>query len=124
MQLKYVGKSLATAILVGAQLINLAHALPFTPHNDTDPFKVLDPQNWVNPDNMTWADYRAPPGTTWSDPIRKGSIRNFNIALVTVDYPDMPFVITQPARSTVFSNPQPIVSGLKREDVPSFYHDL
>ncbi|KAF2182305.1 M6 metalloprotease [Zopfia rhizophila CBS 207.26] len=101
-----------------------SESLPFTRHNDTDPFKVLDPQNWVNPDNMTWADYRAPPGTTWSDPTRKGSIRNFNIALVTVDYPDMPFVITQPARSTVFTNPQPIVSGLKREDVPAFYRDL
>ncbi len=23
---------------------------------DDDPFAVLDPQNWVNPDNMTWED--------------------------------------------------------------------
>lgn len=24
--------------------------------SDVDPFAVLDPQNWVNPDNMTWED--------------------------------------------------------------------
>lgn len=90
----------------------------------SDPFAVIDPQNWVNPDNMTWADYVAPPGTTWSDPTRKGSIRNFNIALVTVDYPDEAFVISQAAGSSVFGNPQPIVSGLDRSEVPAFYRDL
>ncbi|KAI1103363.1 hypothetical protein F4804DRAFT_342528 [Jackrogersella minutella] len=82
------------------------------------------PINWVNPDDMTWADYKSPPGTSWNDPSRKGSERNFNIALVTVDYPDMPFVITQPVNSTVFGNPQPIMSGLDRAEVPAYYRDF
>jgi hypothetical protein len=47
----------------------------------SDPFAVLDPQNWVNPDDMTWADFVAPPGTNWSDPTITGTDRNFNIAL-------------------------------------------
>lgn len=98
---------------------NLARRAP-----DPDPFAVLDLQRWVNPDNMTWADWRAPPGTNWSDPAVRGASRNFNIALVTVDYDDMPFTITLPAGSTVFSNPQQAMSGLTREEVPGFYRDF
>jgi M6 family metalloprotease-like protein len=89
-----------------------------------DPFAILDKQNWVNPDNMTAADFVEPPNTNWADPSRKGTSRNFNIAMVTVDYPDSPFVITLPALSDIFGNPQPLASGIKREDVPKFYHDL
>jgi M6 family metalloprotease-like protein len=78
----------------------------------------------VNPDNMTWEQFVAPPSTDWSDPGRKGRDRNFKIAMVTVDYPDSPFVVTLPVQSDIFGNPQPLASGLKREDVPNFYKDL
>jgi M6 family metalloprotease-like protein len=78
----------------------------------------------VNPDNMTWEQFVAPPSTDWSDPARKGRDRNFKIAMVTVDYPDSPFVVTLPVQSDIFGNPQPLASGLKREDVPNFYKDL
>lgn len=88
------------------------------------PFQVVDPQEWTNPDDMTWADYTPPPGTTWNDPERKGSERNFNIALVTLDYDDMAFSITQAPESTVFGNPQPIVANVPHDDVPTFYRDL
>ena len=37
---------------------------------------------------------------------------------------DSPFVVTLPAQSDIFGNPQPLAAGLKREDVPKFYHDL
>ena len=37
----------------------------------------IDPQNWENPDHMTWADYKKVPGTRWNDPAVKGSKRNF-----------------------------------------------
>lgn len=88
------------------------------------PFDVLDAQNWVNPDNMTWADFVSPPGTNWSDPAQTGSERNFNIALVTIDYSDRPFVVTQAAESTIYGNPLPLVSGLSRDEVPAYYRDL
>lgn len=90
----------------------------------SSPFDIIDVQNWVNPDNMTWADFVAPPGTNWSDPSRKGSERNFNIALVTIDYTDRPFVVTQPVGSTIYGNPLPSVSQLTRDEVPEYYRDL
>ncbi|PGH01834.1 hypothetical protein GX51_05014 [Blastomyces parvus] len=94
-------------------------------HRPKDPFAVLDPQKWVNPDNMTWDDWKSPPDTNWADPTKKGSIRNFNIALVTVDYPDLPFIVIQKPGSTIFGNPQPNApAGLTREKVPEFYRDL
>ncbi|KAL5116166.1 hypothetical protein ACEQ8H_005942 [Pleosporales sp. CAS-2024a] len=89
-----------------------------------DPFAPIDAQNWVNPDNMTWEQFVAPPSTDWSNPSRKGTERNFKIAMVTVDYSDSPFVVTLAARSDIFGNPQPLASGLTREDVPQFYKDL
>ncbi|KZL67778.1 m6 family metalloprotease domain-containing protein [Colletotrichum incanum] len=92
--------------------------------NSYTPFVPIDPQNWVNPDNMTWDEWVKPPGTDWSNPARKGSSRNFNIALVVVDYPDRPFTVTQPAHSTIFDNPQPAGADIAREDVPTFYRDF
>jgi M6 family metalloprotease-like protein len=89
-----------------------------------DPFRILDAQKWVNPDDMVWEDFVSPPGTDWANPERKGSSRNFNVALIAVDYPDMPFVVTQPVNSTIFGNPQPSAYGLARESVPAFYRDL
>lgn len=107
-----------------ASIFGIALSAPTKQSKMNDPFAILDPQNWVNPDNMTWNDYVNPPGTNWADSSRKGSIRNFNIALVAVDYPDLGFVLTLPPRSDIFGNPQPSVSGLKREDVPTWYRDF
>ncbi|KAK9426753.1 putative M6 family metalloprotease domain-containing protein [Seiridium unicorne] len=90
----------------------------------SNPFDIIDAQNWVNPDNMTWADFIAPPGTNWSDSTRTGSERNFNIALVTIDYSDRPFVVTQPTESTVYGNPLPGAPQLTRDQVPGYYRDL
>lgn len=73
---------------------------------------------------MTWEQFVAPPSTDWSDPSRTGRDRNFKIAMVTVDYPDSPFVVTLSPQSDIFGNPQPFGAGLKREDVPNFYKDL
>ncbi|OAR00435.1 hypothetical protein LLEC1_02409 [Akanthomyces lecanii] len=89
-----------------------------------EPFQPIDPQNWVNQDDMTWADYKAPPGTNWSDPSRIGSDRNLNIALVVFDYDNLPFVISGPPNSTVFGNPLPRHGNVERANVPSYYRDL
>jgi len=84
----------------------------------------IDPQNWVNPDHMTWADYKKPPGTNWADPSKLGSVRTFKGALVLVDYPNQPFVITQPKGSTVFGNPSAEANGIPRAQVADFYRDF
>ena len=84
----------------------------------------IDPQNWKNPDNMTWLDYRKPPGTSWADPSASGSVRTFRGALVLLDYPNQPFVVTQPQGSTVFGNPSAEASGVPRNQVAQFYEDF
>ena len=84
----------------------------------------IDPQNWENPDTMTWLDYRRPPGTNWADPNVSGSARTFRGALVLLDYPNQPFVVTQPQGSTVFANPSAEASAIPREQVAQFYEDF
>ena len=70
---------------------------------------------------MTWKDYRPIPGTSWADNSVPGS-RVLRVALVAVDFPDQPFVITMPKGSDLFGNPQ--VDPVKREQVPQFYADF
>lgn len=84
----------------------------------------IDPQNWKNPDHMTWADYKKVPGTNWGDPAVKGSKRTFKGALVLVDYPNQPFVVTQPQGSTIFKNPSAQAHDVPREQVATFYQDF
>ncbi|MGA5301703.1 M6 family metalloprotease domain-containing protein [Nucisporomicrobium flavum] len=83
----------------------------------------IDPQNYELPDTMTWDDYRPVPRTDWADPATPGSVRTFQGALVLVDFPNQPFVVTQPANSTVYGNPFS-VHDLARSDVPGFYRDF
>lgn len=70
---------------------------------------------------MTWKDYRPIPGTRWAENT-PGSVRNFRVALVAVDFPDQPFVITLPKKSDLFGNPQ--VDPVRRGDVPKFYAEF
>lgn len=85
---------------------------------------AIDPQNWANPDQMTWSDYKKPPGTNWADPAKTGSVRTFKGALVLVDYPNQPFVVTQPKGSTPFGNPSVEANGVPRAQVADFYRDF
>ena len=85
--------------------------------------RPIDPQNYELPDTMTWDDYKAIPGTTWADPARKGSVKNFNVAVVLADYPNQPFEVTQPVNSSVFGNPVK-VGDVPRAQVAKFYQDF
>ncbi len=81
----------------------------------------IDPQKVQDQDTMTWDDYHPIPGKNWADPALKPQ-RGFNMALVAVDFPDQPFVITQPKKSEIFGNPQ--IDPVPREKVPQFYADF
>ncbi|MFG2014960.1 M6 family metalloprotease domain-containing protein [Actinomadura geliboluensis] len=85
--------------------------------------RPIDPQNYELPDTMTWDDYKRIPGTSWADPSRKGSVENFDVAIVLVDYPNQPFEVTQPQNSSIFGNPVK-VGDVPREGVAKFYQDL
>src|SRR5215475_5097933 len=82
----------------------------------------IDKQVVQDQDDMTWADYRAVPGTNWADPTLTPSVRKLKIAVVAVDFSDQPFVITQPKGSDPFGNPQ--IDPIPREDVAKFYADF
>jgi M6 family metalloprotease-like protein len=81
----------------------------------------IDPQVVQDQDLMTWDDYRSIPGLDWADPSLVPE-RGFKIALVAIDFPDQPFVITLPKASDPFGNPQ--IDPIPREDVPQFYADF
>jgi M6 family metalloprotease-like protein len=85
------------------------------------PFIPVDPQRVQDQDTMTWADYRPIPGSKWADNSVPGE-RALRVALIAVDFPDQPFVITMPRRSDLFGNPQ--VDAIRREAVPQFYADF
>jgi M6 family metalloprotease-like protein len=81
----------------------------------------LDPQVVQDQDHMTWDDYAPIPGKNWADPSLEPE-RGFKIAVVAIDFPDQPFVITLPKGSDPFGNPQ--IDPVGREDVPQFYADF
>ncbi len=72
----------------------------------------IDPQIVQDQDDMTWNDYHPIPGKNWADPSLVPE-RKFRMALVAVDFPDQPFVITLPKNSDLFGNPQ--IDPVKRE---------
>ncbi|MBN2183504.1 MAG: hypothetical protein JW715_16460 [Sedimentisphaerales bacterium] len=81
----------------------------------------IDPQKVQDQDDMTWDDYKPIPGVNWADPSLKPE-REFHMALVAVDFPDQPFVITRPKHTDPFGNPQ--IDPVPREKVPQFYADF
>ena len=81
----------------------------------------MDPQKVRDQQDMTWEDYRPIPGVDWADPALQPK-RGFKMALVAVDFPDQPFVITLPKHSDLFGNPQ--IDPVPREKVPQFYADF
>lgn len=82
----------------------------------------LDPQRVEDQDAMTWADYHAIPGARWADPTLVPAKKQYRVALVAVDFPDQPFVITLPKHSDLFGNPQ--IDPIARDKVPQFYADF
>jgi hypothetical protein len=82
----------------------------------------LIPQLVRDQQDMTWDDYKPIPGTNWADPAIKPK-RGFRMALVAVDFPDQPFVITMPKHSDPFrqSANRP---HFPRNQVAQFYADF
>jgi hypothetical protein len=81
----------------------------------------MDPQVVQDQDDMTWDDYVPIPGRNWADPSLEPE-RGFKLAVVAIDFPDQPFVITLPEGSDPFGNPQ--IDPVAREDVPAVLRRL
>ena len=87
---------------------------------DVATLEPLDPQRVQDQDSMTWDDYRPIPGTRWADSVARR--RGFRLAVLAMDFPDQPFVITLPRGSDPFGNPQ--IDPVPRADVSRFYADF
>jgi M6 family metalloprotease-like protein len=81
----------------------------------------IDPQIVRDQQDMTWDDYKPIPGVNWADPSLKPK-RGFRMALVAVDFPDQPFVVTMKKHSDPFGNPQ--IDPIPREQAAQFYADF
>ncbi|MGX1703170.1 M6 family metalloprotease domain-containing protein [Microbacterium sp. NPDC055357] len=109
--------------MTGAIAGQAATAAPADPIIDPSVLEPVDPQNWVNMDDMTHADYVPVPNTDWANDT-EGSQQTFNGAIVLLDFPNQPFVVTQEPESDAFKNPTAGFEPVAREDVPQFYLDL
>jgi len=89
--------------------------------NGGESLTPIDPQQIQDQDQMTWKDYRPIPGKNWADPSLVPE-RGFRLAVVAIDFPGQPFVITLPKGSDPFGNPQ--FNPINREQVPQFYADF
>jgi M6 family metalloprotease-like protein len=105
----------ALGLSLAARAIGAFQTAP-TPPSPIDPQKVQDQQD------MTWADYHPIPGVNWADPSLTPSKKQFKVALIAVDFPDQPFVVTLPKHSDLFGNPQ--IDPIPREQVAQFYADF
>lgn len=115
---------IAVSLLTALTLVGLTACRSLTPaprYTEAPPLPPIDPQRWQDQETMTWDDYRPIPGIDWADPALPRE-REMRIALVAVDFPDFPFVITRPRHSDPFGNPQ--IDPIAREDVPRFYADF
>jgi hypothetical protein len=65
----------------------------------------IDPQRVQDQQDMTWQDYKPIPGVSWATNGAAPTDRALRVALVAVDFPDQPFVITKPKQSDPFGNP-------------------
>ncbi|WP_116213023.1 M6 family metalloprotease domain-containing protein [Streptomyces olivoreticuli] len=111
--------------VVAAVAAGPARAVPDAVSRPRQPLvQPIDPQRWRNPDDMTWSEYRAVPGTDWANPAVRPTQRTFKGALVLLDYPDEEFSVTRPVGSTPFGNPQSGAAGIPRDRVPAFYQDF
>ena len=113
------GGAMVRIVLISLMLLIVAAINPGEAGEES--LKPIDPQKVQDQDFMTWDDYRPIPGRNWADPALKPE-RGFRLAVVAIDFPGQPFVITLPKGSDPFGNPQ--IDPIDREDVPQFYADF
>ncbi|MFJ7934587.1 M6 family metalloprotease domain-containing protein [Sporosarcina sp. NPDC096371] len=82
----------------------------------------VDPESWVLPEDMTWADYKAVPGIDWRDTDIKPE-RVLKGALIIVDFQDREFILSQPMGSMEAGNPLQ-VGNVPRDEVGDFWIDF
>ena len=122
-----VRRVLAFTILVLAAALAGSGSVSATPPELADDplLQPIDAQAWVDQGELTWADYRAVPDARpeFYDGSADGSQSQYRTAIILIDYPDQPFLITQPPGTHPFGNPQPGWTPVAPADVNQWMHD-
>jgi M6 family metalloprotease-like protein len=116
-------KSLALffAVLLGISL-SMAGTGQAAPAGHAPALRPIDPQHVQDQQDMTWNDYKPIPGMSWATSGAVPTRRALRVALIAVDFPDEPFVITKAKNSDPFGNPQ--IDPVSRDQVAKFYADF
>jgi hypothetical protein len=109
------GLAVFTAVVLGVSL-STAGTGQAAPVGHAPPLAPIDPQHWQDQQDMTWNDYKPIPGVSWATNGAVPTDRALRVALVAIDFPDQPFVITKPKNSDPFGNPQ--IDPVTRDQVP------
>jgi M6 family metalloprotease-like protein len=93
-------------------------------HHQNPLLKPIDEQNWVDQAELTWADYRQTRPDSWNDTTGSdGSQNQYRTAVILLEFTDQPLLITQPAGSHPFGNPQPGWTPVDPDAVRQWYYN-
>ncbi len=113
--------ALATLVLTAA----LAGSASASAAVADEALQPIDAQAWVDQGELTWADYSPVPDgrPEFYDGSADGSQNQYKTAIILIDYPDQPFLITQAPGTHPFGNPQPGWTPVAPDDVAQWMHD-
>ena len=114
---------LAALVLTATMASSAAAEIP--PDAANHPLlQPIDAQNWVDQGELTWDAYRQIRPDSWNDTTGSdGSVSQYKTAVILLEFQDQPMLITQPAGSHPFGNPQAGWQPVPREDVAEWYYD-
>ncbi len=105
-----VGAIAALATLVLSASLAASASADIPPDVQNHPLlQPIDAQNWVDQAELTHADFNPVPdgNPSFYDPASPASQNKYRTAVVLLDFPDQPFLISTQAESHAFGNPQP-----------------
>jgi M6 family metalloprotease-like protein len=115
-------RAAVTLAAVALAAVTAATAATAATHPLLEP---VDAQNWVDQGVLTWADYRPVPDRQpqYYDGSATGSQNQYRTAIILMDFKNQPFLITQPAKTHPFGNPQPGWTPVPQSGVNAWMQD-
>lgn len=117
---------LTMALVAAAALATGRGAAQVPPDVPDHPLlQPIDAQNWLDMEDLTWDDYVPVPDEhpEFYDGSAAGSQSQYRTAIILMEFPDEPFVISQPPESHPFGNPQPGWQPVPPDEVNQWMHD-
>jgi M6 family metalloprotease-like protein len=92
---------------------------------DHPALQPIDAQNWLDMEDLTWDDYVPVPDERpeFYDGSATGSQSQYRTAIILMEFPDEPFLISQPPEAHPFGNPQPGWEPVPADEVNQWMHD-